>query len=99
MQTYQINLVYKIIFKKILKIFLLVYICDMKNGFDQIPPTEEEKQIVLLLASGKESYKVAEELGVNKNTFAFRLKVLRSFYGCKNSAQLIALFLRNKFID
>ena len=85
--------------KKFWKIFLRMYICDMKNDFDKIPPTEEEKQFVALLATGKKGYKIAEELGINKNTFAFKLKILRTVYGCSNSTQLIALFLRNKFID
>ena len=99
MQIYQINFENKIKIKIFEKYFKTLYICNMKNEFEKNLPTEEEKQIVTLLASGKESYKIAEELGVNKNTFAFRLKVLRSVYDCNNSAQLIALFLRNKFID
>lgn len=64
-----------------------------------IYPTAEEKKWVKLLSSGKKAHKIAEDLGLNKNTFAYKLKFLRVKYNCSNTTQLISFFLRNQFID
>ena len=72
----------------------------MKNELEKILyPTEDEKKWVSLLATGEKATKVAETVGLNRNTFAYHLKFLRTKYGCKNTPQLISFFLRNGFID
>jgi len=66
----------------------------------EIPtPTETEKEWVRLLATGDKAVEVAQKLNLNKNTFAYHLRFLRTKYACKNTRQLVSLFLRNSFID
>lgn len=62
-------------------------------------PSEEEKDIVLCLSNGMRGKDVEEKFGVNKNTMAFRLALMRTKYHCENSTQMVALFLRNGFIQ
>ena len=61
--------------------------------------TEEEKQWVALLATGEKANDVADKLGLNRNTFAYHLRFLRTKFQCQNTIQLVAYFLRNKIID
>lgn len=61
--------------------------------------TEEEKQWVALLATGEKANDVADKLGLNRNTFAYHLRFLRTKFNCKNTIQLVCYFLRNKLID
>lgn len=66
----------------------------------EIPvPTDSERDWVKLLATGDKAIEVAQKLNMNKNTFAYHLRFLRTKYGCKNTRQLVSLFLRNKYID
>ena len=62
-------------------------------------PTKKDKQIITMLKNGMNGEEVADKIGVNKNTFAFSLKVLRSKYQCKNTVQLVAFFIENNLID
>jgi DNA-binding CsgD family transcriptional regulator len=64
-----------------------------------LQPTESEKEWVRLLATGEKANDVAQKLNLNKNTFAYHLRFLRTKYNCKNTRQLVSLFLRNRFID
>lgn len=77
------------------------YICGMKEKtIVRYPtPTNDEKEMVRLLADGMKGNKMANALKINENTLAFNLAVLRGKYDCKNSIQLVAFFLRNKLID
>lgn len=61
--------------------------------------TDEEKKWVKMLSEGKLVTEVAKELKVNTDTFSYHLANLRKKFGCKNSKELIALFLRNKLIE
>ena len=61
--------------------------------------TEEEKKWVTLLATGEKANDVADKLGLNRNTFAYHLRFLRTKFQCQNTIQLVAYFLRNKIID
>jgi DNA-binding NarL/FixJ family response regulator len=70
-----------------------------ENVFTPPLPTDEEISWVTLLATGEKAKGVAEKLGLNKNTFAYKLQLLRAKFNCKNTAQLISYFLRNKYID
>ena len=73
----------------------------MNNETPHLPPTptEEEVKWVRLLATGEKAKGVAEKLGLNKNTFAYRLQLLRAKFNCKNTTQLVSYFLTNKYID
>jgi DNA-binding CsgD family transcriptional regulator len=64
-----------------------------------LQPTDSEREWVRLLAAGEKANDVAQRLNLNKNTFAYHLRFLRTKYNCKNTRQLVSLFLRNRFID
>lgn len=67
-----------------------------------LPPvvaTDEEKEWVKYLATGEKANDIADKLGINRNTFAYHLRFLRTKYQCQNTIQLVAFFLRNKIID
>jgi DNA-binding CsgD family transcriptional regulator len=64
-----------------------------------VTPTEQEKLWVKALASGEKANKIAEDFGMNRNTFAYHLRFLRAKFQCKNTNQLISYFLRNNLID
>lgn len=70
-----------------------------KKEITIIPPSQEDIKIVSLLIDGKKGSEIAEEIGENENTLAFKLTVMRSKYDCKNTNSLIAYFLRNKLIS
>jgi DNA-binding NarL/FixJ family response regulator len=70
-----------------------------ENVFNPPMPTEEEISWVRLLATGEKAKGVAEKLGLNKNTFAYRLQLLRAKFNCKNTTQLVSYFITNKYID
>ena len=75
---------------------------DMENNNFPLSPvvaTEEEKQWVKLLATGQKANDIADQLGLNKNTFAYHLRFLRTKFQCQNTIQLVSYFLRNKIID
>lgn len=73
---------------------------ETQTTTQEVPvPTETERQWVRLLASGDRAVEVAQRLNLNKNTFAYHLRFLRTKYNCKNTRQLVSLFLRNNFID
>jgi DNA-binding NarL/FixJ family response regulator len=62
-------------------------------------PSEEEVKWVKLLATGEKAKGVAEKLGLNKNTFAYKLQLLRAKFNCKNTTQLVSYFITNKYMD
>lgn len=61
--------------------------------------TDEDKELVRLLADGNSGSKIAELLKSNENTVAFNLSVIRKKFNCRNSISLVAYFLRNKIIE
>lgn len=65
----------------------------------QVVPTEDEKLWIKLLSTGEKASVIAEQIGLNKNTFAYHLRFMRAKFQCKNTNQLISYFLRNNFID
>jgi len=73
----------------------------MKQQESHFPPTPtlEEIKWVSLLATGEKAKGVAEKLGLNKNTFAYKLQLLRAKFNCKNTTQLVSYFITNKYID
>lgn len=62
-------------------------------------PTEQDVKIVTLVASGMKHEDIADELETTTNTLAMALAVVRQKYNCKNSAEMVAFFLRNGLID
>jgi DNA-binding CsgD family transcriptional regulator len=62
-------------------------------------PTDQEKEWVRLLATGEKAQVIAEKIGLNKNTFAYKLKMIRAKYNCANTTQLVSYFITNKYID
>lgn len=73
---------------------------ETQTHTQEVPvPTESEREWVRLLATGDRAVEVAQRLNLNKNTFAYHLRFLRTKYNCKNTRQLVSLFLRNRFID
>lgn len=83
------------------KILFNAYFCSMENAETYTPPlpSEEEVKWVRLLATGEKAKGVAEKLGLNKNTFAYKLQLLRAKFNCKNTTQLVSYFITNKYID
>jgi len=73
----------------------------MKQQESHFPPTPTPEEInwVSLLATGEKANKVAERVGLNKNTFAYKLQLLRAKFNCKNTTQLVSYFITNKYID
>jgi DNA-binding CsgD family transcriptional regulator len=65
----------------------------------KVVPTEDEKLWIKLLSTGESANVIADQIGLNKNTFAYHLRFMRAKFQCKNTNQLISYFLRNKFID
>lgn len=71
----------------------------MESNTVQIPTaTEMDIKLVTMLADGLKGNQIAAVLNMNENTLAFNLKVLRGKFGCKNSLNLVAFFLRNNLI-
>lgn len=64
------------------------------------PPqlTRREKQIIKLLAEGKTSIKIAEELSVSSLTVDTHRRNLMQKFGVKNTAELIKAAMLQKFI-
>lgn len=65
----------------------------------EVTVTDEEKKWVGWLSKGETARDIAKRINLNENTFAYKLNGLRDRFGCKNSGELIAAFLRNKLID
>jgi len=61
--------------------------------------SEEDKQLVRMIADGKAAKKIAKEKKINYNTFAFNLSILKRKCGSLNTPHLVAYFLRNKLIE
>lgn len=66
---------------------------------EQPIPSDEEKSWVKSLSTGRSNEAAAEEFGLNKNNFAYKISKLRERYNCKNTAELISYFFRNGLID
>lgn len=79
--------------------FIFVCMENINQPLPTVVATEEEKQWVRLLATGERANLIADKLGLNKNTFAYHLRFLRTKFQCQNTIQLVAYFLRNKIID
>lgn len=69
----------------------------MKEKFVKV--SDDEKRWLVLLAEGKSTEDVANEIGMRPGTFAYRLNLLRAKLGCDNMASLIAFAVRNKLIE
>lgn len=70
-----------------------------KNKVIQAEITQEERDIVRKLADGVFGNTISKEMGVNYNTFAFQLGVLKNKCCVKTTPHLVAFFIRNKLID
>ena len=90
---------YQIKYKFFCKFLLEPYLCSMEENYTPPIPTEEEILWVRLLASGEKAKGVAEKVGLNKNTFAYKLQLVRAKFNCKNTTQLVSYFITNKYID
>lgn len=64
-----------------------------------IDVTQEEKKWVKMLADGMTAQEISGELDINQNTFSGNINLMRIRLGCKNTTNLVALFLRNKLIE
>ncbi len=69
------------------------------NNLPLLLITDEEKELVRMIADGKAAKKIAKEKKINYNTFAFNLSIIRGKCGALNTPHLVAYFLRNKLID
>ena len=63
------------------------------------PPGKEDTAIVKLLSQGMSNNDMAVSLKVKEHEIISSLYVLRLKYNCKNSTELVALFLREGFIN
>ena len=61
--------------------------------------TQEEKTIVLKLSKGEKAENIGKYLGHPAGTFATMLRDIRLKYGCANSVELVAYFLRQGIIN
>jgi DNA-binding CsgD family transcriptional regulator len=61
--------------------------------------SNEEKQIVRLLLSGKKTEEIAKVVGIKPENIATKLREIRIKYGCKNSVELAGYFLREGIIN
>lgn len=61
--------------------------------------TDEEKRWVKMLAAGRSTKEVSEEIGLRPGTFAYKLNMLRAKLQCENMASLIAYFYKNDLIE
>ena len=66
---------------------------------NRVEVTPEEKSIVLRLSKGDPAQNIAADLGHPPGTFANILRDIRLKYGCKNTTQLVGLFLREGIIN
>lgn len=64
----------------------------------EVSPTEKEREWVKRLADGATYKELSIENDLSKNALAYKLTALREKFGCKNSGELIAVFLRNGLI-
>jgi len=64
-----------------------------------LQPDKNEVAMVKLLAAGMTGEDVCIALKIKPHDLGFSLSVLRSKYNCKNSTELVAVFLREGFID
>jgi len=62
------------------------------------PPNKEDTAMVKLLSEGMSNQDMAVTLNVKQHELISSLYVLRLKYNCKNSIELVALFLREGFI-
>jgi DNA-binding CsgD family transcriptional regulator len=61
-------------------------------------PTQQEKDLVLMIADGLTAGKISRVTGIGEAKLAKMLSETRLRFNCDNSASLVALFLRKKFI-
>lgn len=69
------------------------------NNLPLLSISDDEKELVRMIADGKAAKKIAKEKKINYNTFAFNLSILKRKCGSLNTPHLVAYFLRNKLID
>ena len=60
--------------------------------------SEKEKELALLLANGLTIPKIAKHLDINRRTYEVFVSDVKSKYSAKTLAELVAIFLSNKFI-
>lgn len=66
------------------------------TGIDK--PTQREVEMVKMIAAGTTGEEMAESIGTTVSKMNIELMALRLRYGCRNSAQLVAVFYENKFL-
>ncbi len=59
---------------------------------------ETQKKIVLHLSNGMVAHEIGVDLGLSKKTIEKYLDEMKKEHGVKTSNQLVAFFLRKKFI-
>lgn len=64
-----------------------------------LQPSKDDVEIVKLLATGATNNEIARKLNLELTKVISNLYVLRIKYNCKNSIELVAVFLREGFID
>jgi len=63
------------------------------------PPDKEDVAMIKLLSQGMSNKDMAVALKVKEHEIISSLYVLRLKYNCQNSVELVAVFLREGFID
>jgi DNA-binding CsgD family transcriptional regulator len=64
-----------------------------------LQPSKDEVAMVKILATGATNNEIASKLNLELTKVISNLYILRIKYGCKNSIELVAVFLREGFID
>lgn len=70
-----------------------------KENTTVLQPSKDEVAMVKLLSTGVSNNEIASKLGIELTKVISNLYVLRIKYSCKNSIELVAVFLREGFID
>lgn len=70
--------------------------CNQKQKLPSL--TKREKQLIQLLAQGKTTHIIAEELSLSKSTVDTYRKNLLQKFNVKNSSELLVLLIENKMI-
>lgn len=70
---------------------------ELSELFSQLK--KSELSYIKGLADGKHAIEIADEYGINFNTFATKLNHLRLKFNCKTTTELVCFFIRNKIID
>lgn len=60
-------------------------------------PDEKDKQILKLCAEGKTAKQIGYEMNLSSRTVEARIVVMRKYYNCKNTAELLVKTSKLKF--